>query len=109
MKKSSTFRHNILTLIQFINIILFIYSLIKYFATNNYLYIYLVTFFMFTFGMTLLYYALGNNETDYNNYIYLTKEEYDKLNNKINIDEKVIKEKNKRIKELKNIIDKVKD
>ena len=64
---------------------------------------------MFTFGMTLLYYALGNNETDYNNYIYLTKEEYDKLNNKINIDEKIIKEKNKRIKELKNIIDKVKD
>lgn len=106
MKKSSNLGQKIIHFVQILLIIVLIYSINKYFKTNEDFYIYLILSSLFFLGIITLFTLLKNSESEPINYIYLTRREYDELNEQIYINEKIIKEKNKRIKELKHIIDK---
>lgn len=106
MKKSSNLGQKIIHFVQILLIILLIYSINKYFKTNEDFYIYLILSSLFFLGIITLFRLLKYSESEPINYIYLTRREYDELNEQIYINEKIIKEKNKRIKELKHIIDK---
>ena len=106
MKKSSNLGQKIIHFVQILLIIVLIYSINKYFKTNEDFYIYLILSGLFFFGIITLFTLLKYSESEPINYIYLTRREYDELNEQIYINEKIIKEKNKRIKELKHIIDK---
>mgnify|MGYP004600748563 FL=1 len=106
MKKSSDLGQKIIHFVQILLIIVLIYSINKYFKTNEDFYIYLILSGLFFFGIITLFTLLKYSESEPINYIYLTRREYDELNEQIYINEKIIKEKNKRIKELKHIIDK---
>ncbi len=105
MKKSSNYINKIVNILIWLMIIVIIYSVFKYIKNNDYMYIYSSMFALFILGMLVLFIVFKYDEVD-NNYIFLSKEEYDDLNNKRIINEKIIKEKNKRIKELKYLINK---
>lgn len=106
MKKSGNLGQKIIHFVQSLLIIVLIYCIIKYFKTNEDFYIYLILSSLFFLGIITLFTLLKYSESEPINYIYLTRQEYDELNEQIYINEKIIKEKNKRIKELKHIIDK---
>lgn len=106
MKKSSNLGQKIIHFVQILLIIVLIYSINKYFKTNEDFYIYLILSSLFFLSIISLFTLLKYSESEPINYIYLTRREYDELNEQIYINEKIIKEKNKRIKELKHIIDK---
>ena len=77
MKKSSNLGQKIIHFVQILLIIVLIYSINKYFKTNEDFYIYLILSSLFFLGIIRLFTLLKNSESEPINYIYLTRREYD--------------------------------
>lgn len=87
-------------------IFLLIYTIKEYFKTQNIIYLYILILLIILSLFSLIYIALSNEEEGVSKYLYISKEEYNELLEKIDIDKKIIKEKNDRIKKLNKIINK---
>lgn len=93
----------ILILILFILIIFVINS-------RDIIYVCLLCLNLFLLGIFSLIFLIQNDDNDSEQkYICITRKEYDAINNQLLVDEEIIKEKNKHIKELKYIINKNKN
>lgn len=87
-------------------IFLLIYTIKEYFKTQNIIYLYILILLIILSLFSLIYIALNSDEEKVSKYLYITREEYNELLEKIDIDKKIIKEKNDRIKKLNKIINK---
>ena len=93
----------ILILILFILIIFVINS-------RDIIYVCLLCLNLFLLGIFSLIFLIQNDDNDSEQkYICITRKEYDAINNQLLVDEEIIREKNKHIKELKYIINKNKN
>lgn len=95
-----------------IEILLLILFILIIFVINcrDIIYLCLLCLNLFLLGIfSLICLVQNNNDGSEQKYICITRKEYDTINNQLLVDEEIIKEKNKRIKELKYIINKNKN
>lgn len=100
MKKSST--KKIIETILILLLVSLPIIIIYYLTEKEYNYIYLFCINLFLLGMLFIFYALKYYDNDdYNDYIVISKDEYDNMKNTISFNKETILNKNNQIKKLK--------